>query len=419
MQNSPHSGFTDYEKFVIAILAFLQFTLILDFMIMSPLGALMMPALNIDPAQFGVIVSVYAFSASISGILSAGFADRFDRKKLLMFFYTGFLLGTMFCALAPNYHLMILARMTTGLFGGVIGSIVFAMITDLFAYQKRGRVMGFIQTAFAASQVLGLPLGLFISGRWGWHMPFLMIVVIGVIVGVIIFFKLQPVDAHLKLKQESNAFRHLWNTIKNKEYLFAFGATSLLSLGGYMMMPFASAFSVNNLKIPFSNLTFLYMITGLVSIVTGPLVGRLSDQFGKMRLFSFGTILASIMVIIYTHLGPTPLLLVVLVNSVMYAGIFSRMIPSQAMMSALPDPTHRGAFMSISSSMQQMAGGLGSVFAGLIVVQESNGTILHFDRVGYVVVIFSLITWIMIYFIHKRIHNKQHASNLEPSIPSH
>ena len=259
---SSPSSFTNYEKFVIAALTFLQFTLILDFMIMSPLGALMMPALKISPTQFGFIVSVYAFSAATSGILAAGFADRFDRKKLLMFFYVGFLLGTLFCALASNYPAMIAARMITGLFGGVIGSIVFAMITDLFPYQKRGRVMGFIQTAFAASQVLGIPLGLFISNRWGWHMPFLLIVAVGLIVGIVIFLKLQPVDAHLKLKQEGNAFLHLWNTLKNKDYILGFFATSLLSLGGYMMMPFASAYSVNNLKIPFSDLTFVYMITG-------------------------------------------------------------------------------------------------------------------------------------------------------------
>lgn len=160
--------FSKYQKTVIAILTFLQFTIILDFMIMSPLGAIMMPALNITPSQFGVVVSVYAFSAGISGILSAGFADRFDRKRLLLFFYTGFLIGTLFCALAPNYHLMILARMVTGLFGGVIGPIVFAMVTDLFPYENRGRVMGFIQTAFASSQVLGIPLGLYVSNKWGW-----------------------------------------------------------------------------------------------------------------------------------------------------------------------------------------------------------------------------------------------------------
>src|SRR5471032_890944 len=164
--------FSGYQKFVIGILAFLQFTIILDFMIISPLGAIVIPALHISPREFGLAVSVYAFSAGISGILAAGFADRFDRKRLLLFFYVGFTLGTALCAIAPNYHLLLLGRIVTGLFGGVIGSVVLAIVTDLFALQLRGRVMGFVQTAFAASQVLGIPAGLFLSNHWNWHVAF-------------------------------------------------------------------------------------------------------------------------------------------------------------------------------------------------------------------------------------------------------
>ena len=149
-----------YQKFVIAVLAFLQFTIILDFMIISPLGAMMMPTLHITPQQFGLAVSSYAFSAGVSGLLAAGFADRFDRKRLLLFFYAGFMLGTLLCALASTYPMLLVARIVTGLFGGVIGSVVLAIATDLFPLEMRGRVMGFIQTAFAASQVLGLPAGL-------------------------------------------------------------------------------------------------------------------------------------------------------------------------------------------------------------------------------------------------------------------
>ncbi len=161
---------------IVAILAFLQFTIVLDFMILSPLGALLMRDLHISASRFGLVVSVYAFSAGISGFLAAGFADRFDRKKMLMFFYGGFLVGTLLCGLAPTYHFLLVARMVTGLFGGVIGSISFAIIADLFPFNQRGRVMGVVQTSFAASQVMGLPLGLYLSDLWGWHAPFLMIV---------------------------------------------------------------------------------------------------------------------------------------------------------------------------------------------------------------------------------------------------
>src|ERR1700678_1204352 len=150
-------GFSRYQSILVALLALVQFTIIIDFMIMSPLGAIIMPALDISAAQFGVAVSAYAFSAATSGILAAGFADRFDRKRLLLFFYVGFICGTLLCGIAPNYPFFLSARMITGLFGGVIGSVVFAITTDLFPFQARGRVMGFIQTAFAASQILGIP----------------------------------------------------------------------------------------------------------------------------------------------------------------------------------------------------------------------------------------------------------------------
>lgn len=402
----PLVPFTSYQKWVIAILAFLQFTIILDFMIMSPLGALLMPAFQITPAQFGWVVSVYAFSAGASGILASGFADRFDRKKLLLFFYTGFLLGTLFCGLAPTYELLMAARIVTGLFGGVIGSIVMAITTDLFPMEKRGRVMGFIQTAFGASQVLGIPAGLYLSNLWGWHAPFILIVVVGAIVGVVIFAKLQPVNAHLELKTDKSPFHHLWTTVTNPKYLMAFVATALLSLGGFMIMPFGSAFTVHNMGISMNDLPMIYLVTGIFAMLTGPLVGRASDSFGKFKVFMFGTIVSIVMVIFYTHMTLSPLWLVMLVNSVFFIGIFSRMIPSQALMSAIPAPNSRGAFMAVSSSLQQVSGGLGAIVAGLIVVEAADGKLEHFDKVGYVVAFTSLLTLMMMYIIHRSLSKK-------------
>src|SRR5437764_431844 len=188
----PRAAFTRYQVFVIAVLAFLQFTIILDFMIISPLGAMMMPTLHITPQQFGLAVSYYALSAGFSGLLAAGFADRFDRKRLLLFFYGGFMLGTLFCGLAQTYPMLLAARIVTGLFGGVIGSVVLAIATDLFPLEMRGRVMGFIQTAFAASQVLGLPAGLYFANHWDWHAPFLAIIAVAVPAGLVIARRMKP-----------------------------------------------------------------------------------------------------------------------------------------------------------------------------------------------------------------------------------
>jgi predicted MFS family arabinose efflux permease len=402
-QQEQTPGFSRYQSVLIALLALVQFTIILDFMIMSPLGAIIMPALDISAAQFGVAVSAYAFSAGISGILAAGFADRFDRKRLLLFFYLGFTAGTALCALAPNYHLLLIGRIVTGLFGGVIGSVVLAIVTDLFALNLRGRVMGFVQTAFAASQVLGIPAGLFLSNHWNWHVAFGALVVLAIATIAAIALVMRPVNAHLLLKQDSNAFRHLIATVSQPRYTLAFGVTTLLATGGFMLMPFGSAFTVHNLGIDILHLPTIYLISGLFSIFTGPLVGRASDAFGKFPVFVFGSAVSVIMVLIYTHLGEVSLTTVIVVNVLMFVGIFSRMIPSQALISAIPDPSQRGSFSAVSASLQQLSGGLGSVLAAAIIAQNADGTLRHFDMLGYIVVATSILSLIAMYFIQKSV----------------
>ncbi len=395
--------FSSYEVFVIAILSILQFTLILDFMVLSPLGPFLMPDLKITPAQFGMVVSAYAFSAGLSGLLAAGFADKYDRKKLLIFFYTGFIAGTLFCGLANTYPMLLLARTITGIFGGVIGSITLAIITDLFRLEVRGRVMGFVQMAFASSQVLGLPVGLYFANLWGWHSPFIMIVLVSGVVMTTIIIYLKPIDGHLKIKSDRNAFVHLAKTASNSVYLKTFAATTLLATGGFMMMPFGTVFGVNNLKISPDSLPLLYTVTGIFSMITGPFIGRFSDSWGKYRTFFVGSVIMILIVIIYCNLGPTPLWLVMVFNIIMFMGISARMISSQALISGVPDQSDRGAFMSINSSVQQISGGIAAYAAGLIVVQSPSGELLHYDTLGYVVASTTLITVVLIWFVNQRV----------------
>ncbi len=394
-------SFTSYQKFVLAMLAFLQFTIILDFMIISPLGAILMPALKITPAQFGMVVSAYAFSAGLSGLLAAGFADRFDRKKLLLFFYCGFIVGTLVCGLAPDYKILLAARIITGIFGGVIGSIVLAITTDLFTYDQRGRVMGVLQTSFGASQILGIPAGLYFSGMWGWHAPFIMIVAIGAAVGILIWFQLKPIRDHLKLKTEHSPLQHLIATVRVPRYLLAFLNTAMLTTGAYMMMPFGTAFAVNNLEIAFDKLPMLYLVTGVAAIFCGPIIGRMADSYGKFNVFLFGAIVTIVMGIYYTHMGPTSIWMLIFVQVIFFVGIFSRTIPAQALTSALPSPDKRGSFMAVNASLQQMSGGISAMIAGLIVVEGVNGRLEHFDIVGYVLTGTVLITVFIVWHIKR------------------
>jgi len=395
------SSFSRYQKFVIATLAFLQFAVILDFMLMAPLGALIMPALAIGPKEFGLVVSAYAFSAGAASFLTAGFADRFDRKRLLLFFYAGFILGTLWCGLAQSFESLLAARVVTGLFGGVIGSVVLAIATDLFAPQLRGRVMGLIQTAFAASQVMGIPIGIYLSNQWNWHVPFIAMTALGVAGGLLVAWKLQPVAGHLGKPQEHSPWSHLYQTVKQPRHVLAFSITALLTTGGFMLMPFSSAFIVNNLGIDLHHLPTVYLITGLCTIFVGPMVGKAADAIGKLRVFIFGTALSIAMVLIYTHLGPIPLAALVAINSLMFLGIFSRMIPYQALVSTVPPATQRGSFNAISASIQQLSGGVASVVAGHIVGQAADGKLTHFDMIGYVVVMTSLLALALVWRLQR------------------
>ncbi|MEO6567296.1 MAG: MFS transporter [Opitutaceae bacterium] len=398
--------FTPYEKFLVALIALLNFTVILDFMILSPLGAMLIPELHVSTAEFGEVVSGYAIAAGISGLLAAGFADRFDRKHLLLFFYSGFIGGTLLCALATSYKFLLIARIVTGLFGGVVGSVGMAIVADMFALHRRGRVMGLIQTAFAGAQVLGLPIGLYLANHFGWHSGFYFIVVIGVVVAVVIAGYLRPVDLHLSVAQTRHPAEHLWLTATNRRYVIGFAATMLMSTGGFMLMPFASTFSVNNLGLTFEQLPMIYLITGCFTIVTGPLLGKLSDSVGKYSLFLMATLIGIGLVLFYTRLGVTPMWEVVAINVVLFTTISARMISAGALTSAVSGLADRGAYMAISNSMAQLAGGVASWLAGKIVVQSPSGMLEHYPLLGMVVAGAMLTSAAMLYQVHRLVRDK-------------
>ena len=408
MNNENLTPFTPYQKFIIVLMALLQFTIVLDFMILSPLGDILMKSLDMTTVQFGSVVSAYAISAGISGFLAAGFADKFDRKKLLVFFYTGFILGTVFCGLAFNYETLLTARIVTGLFGGVIGSISMAIVADLFTLQQRGRVMGFVQMSFSGAQILGIPAGLFLATSFNWNASFFMVVIVASAVILLLLAKLKPVTAHLKLQTTKSPLKHLWKTLIKREYLWGYFAIAFLSMGGFMIMPFSSAFLVNNVMIKQEELPLIFLFTGLSSMIIMPVIGKLSDKFKKFHLFAAGTIIACVMIVIYTNMGPNPVWLVTLINMILFMGIMSRMVPATALNSAVPLPADRGAYMSINSSLQQMAGGLAATVAGLIIVQPEKGSPLqNFNVLGYCMLGLMFLCLFLVYKVSVQVSKKR------------
>jgi len=405
--------FTGYQALVIVLLALTQFTVVLDFMVMSPLGDMLMKSMELTTSQFGFAVSGYAISAGFSGLLTAGFADKFDRKKLLLFFYIGFIAGTLFCGLSTTYFMLLAARIITGIFGGVIGSISLAIVADLFPLQQRGRAMGFIQMGFGASQVLGIPISLYIANHFSWQSPFFMIVGLATITWLTVGLKLQPVIKHLELKTEKKAIIHLWHTITQGKYWNGFIMTALLSLGGFMMMPWGSAFAVNNLGVSYEQLPLLFMASGLAALVIMPLVGKLSDKIDKAKIFTAAAIWMTVIVVIYTNLGPIPFPLIMMMNILMMIGIMSRIVPAMALVSALPKMQDRGAFMSINSSLQQFAGGIAAAVGGMIVVQKTKTSPLqHYDILGYVIVVIIIFNIIQIFRVSNLIKAQKHMDKL-------
>lgn len=415
-KTKKEKAFTPYQIFIIAIIGCIQFAIVLDFMVLSPLGPMLLKDLSISSQQFSLVVSAYAFSAGISGFLAAGFADKFDRKRLLMFFFSGFILGTLCCAMATNYHFLLIARIVTGIFGGVIGSISFAIISDLFIQKVRGRVMGFVQMSFAVSQVLGLPIGLFLANKFNWHFPFYAIVGFALVVTLLIAFYMKPITEHIEANKGKNAYQHLTSILSNKEYAKAFLVTTVLATGGYMLMPFGTVFATGNLGLSMHDLPILYAITGVATMIAGPTIGMLSDKLGAYKMFIFGSILTAAMVAIYTQLNITPFWMVVVLNVFLFAGITGRMVSYSTMMTSIPKMQDRGAFMSVNSSIQQLSGGVAAILAGFI-AYESDGKMENYPALGLTVISSVALGAILMYRVAKMIKKAKAAEERTADIP--
>lgn len=401
MPTTSNTEFTPYQIFLVATISLALFTVVVDYMTLPALSAILLPELKITTEQFGLIISAYAFSAGISGILTAGFADKFDRKKFLVFYYSGFLVGVILCAVVQNLTAFIIARIITGIFGGVVASICFSIVADLFATDQRGRVMGFVQMAFAGSQILGLPAAIYLATNFNWQFSFWAIAGLAAVVLIIIILKINPITNHLKNSNNENPLNHIFKTLKNRNYLTVFSNNILLVFGDVMFMTFGSAFATNNLGISLDDLPLLYGATGVATFIFGPYIGQLTDRFGKLKVFVTGTILTIILIGIYSHLGETPFWLVVTLHTFLFMGVNARMISSSALATVVPKASDRGAFMAVDASLQQMASGLAAAAAGLVVFQTAEGAIDHYPRLGWLVIGAMLVTIFLMRAIQK------------------
>ena len=410
MEGETSPKFTRFQFLLVAIIALVLMTIVLDFMLMSALSAILLPKLDITTKQFGLLVSAYPISAGISAILLSGYADKVDRKKLLLFFYSGFLLGILFCTNAPSYQALVVARIITGIFGGVVGPICFAIITDLFEPTQRGRAMGILQMASAGSQILGLPLALYLASELDWRAAFGLILLIGTTAVLLVFWKIRPVDKHLEIQAKVNPLRHSLKIISNRNYLMVFLNNTLLVSGDIILMTFSSAYCTNNLGVDIDNLPLLYGVAGVSTFIFAPIIGRLTDKYGTLNVFVIGTIMTITMVALFTNMGINPFWAVIIVHTLLLLGNNARSISSSALGTIVPEVEDRGAFMAIDAAMQLAIGGMAAMIAGLIVFQSDDGMINNFPTLGLIVISLMISTSGVMYVINRMVKRRNMAS---------
>ena len=378
------------EKILLFTLATIQFTAILDFMIVMPLGPQLMRLFAINPSQFGVIVSSYTFAAGFTGLVGAFFIDRFDRKTSLLFNYIGFSIGTICCALAPSYEWLVVARIVTGLFGGVMGALVMSIVGDVIPEARRGAAMGIVMASFSVASVFGIPFGLYLADLAGWHMPFFFLGFMGLIVSGIIYKIVPSVNSHLTKERPSpvQVIKNVFgSTMQVRSLMFMF----VLVLGQFSVIPYISPFLVANVGFAEVNLKYMYLLGGAATIFTSPLVGRLADKYGKPKMFIIMALLSIIPLATTTNMPHAPVWFVLTCSTLFFVFISGRMVPSMALITSAVTPSHRGSFMSVNSSALQLGSGVASFLSGLVIKQAASGEIINYNIVGYGAIAFTIV----------------------------
>ncbi len=372
---------------MLLLLACLNFTHILDFMIMMPLGNYLMPHFGISTRFFSLVVAAYPITAFVSGMVAAFYVDKFDRKKILLRAYIGFILGTICCGIAPDPYFLIGARIITGLFGGLIGAQVLSIVADVFPYEKRGRAMATIFTAFSIASVFGVPFSLYLANLISWHAPFLFIGLVGAFVIPLISKFLPSMTSHLvplgELRYKPDVRKVLRDMFNNKSQLMALSLAACMMFGHFLIIPFINPYLEFNLGFSKSQTPMVYMIGGACTLVTSPILGRMTDRFGKLRIFIISLIFSLIPIFLITNMPAIPFVWVLSVFACWFVFSTGRNIPAQAMISTVVESSQRGQFMSFNSSFQQLFTGFASVISGLIVTEGAGGKISNYNLVGY------------------------------------
>ena len=379
------------ERFFLLTLAGIQFSHILDFMIMMPLGPVLMKAFGIGTHEFGLLVASYSFSAAVSGILAATFVDLFERKRLLLIAFSLFALATLACGLAPSYSMLMVARGLAGVFGGIMGALVQTMIGDAIPFSRRARASGIVSSAFSISTIAGVPLSLWLANHFGWRMPFMFIGALSVMfIGIGVRF-LPELRHHLSDEKRAHLLSATFSVLGDANHLRALLFSALIIFSGFTIIPYITVYGVNNVGIPLHQIPIIYLVGGSATFISARLIGHWADKHGKVEVYRWVALLAMLPLLAVTHVGAVPLWGWLICTTAFFVLTSGRMIPAMAIISSSAQPKLRGTFMSLNGTVQSLAMGLATTLAGFVTSLDDSGRIVGYPLVGYVAVAANLI----------------------------
>ncbi len=381
------------EFWLLVTLAGIQFTHILDFMIMMPLGPQFRQIFGISDAQFGLLVSSYTFSAGVSGLLAAFYVDRFGRKKLLLILYTLFASATLGCALAPTYETLMAARVAAGLFGGVLSALSQTIVGDVIPEERRGRAMGIVMSSFSISTVAGVPLGLFLAAHFNWHMPFFAIAALSAVLVIFAWQTLPPMRDHLKLARKVSPLANLINTLQNRDHQKALLFSFLMMFVGFVVIPYITLYTTSNGKLTPQQVPYIYLCGGIATLLSARWIGRATDTRGKLPMFRTLALLTMIPVVGMTLSAPLGVYGIIGICVLFFVFMSGRMIPGMAIVTSACNPPQRGTFMALNSAAQSLGMSVAAFLGGLIISRDAQGLVLHYWGNALVGVAASLVTW--------------------------
>lgn len=401
------------ERLLLFVLAAVQFTHIMDFMILMPLGSHLMRMFGISPAQFSYLVAAYSLAAAVTGFAGGFFIDRLDRRRALLFLYGGFTLATLACALANTYALLLVARLAAGAFGGLAGSVVTAAVGDVIPPERRGTAMGVVMTAFPIASVLGVPAGLALAGLFEWHAPFFLLVALSLVIGAIAWRALPSLPPH---PVTTGAWQQMREILTHRVHVRGFMLSGVLVFGGGCIIPFMAPSMVANAGLTEAQLPLIYLAGGAFTFFTMPWFGRLSDRHDKLRVFVAISCVAAVTVVILTNLPPVPVVVALGVTTAFMIGMSGRFPPAMALITNAVEGRYRGGFMSVNSAVQQGSSAIANTVAGLIVVVEpGTQRLLNFGKAGLV----SIVAFALAVLLAARLRAAApHASAPGPRMPA-